>query len=481
MKRYALCIGNDNYDILSKLSCAVADATSVAEKLSVLGFDVDIAMDLNCSELAQTIVRIQDKIEEYDAVLLYYAGHGFQINGENLLVPVEFNDREDPHTAKYRAFPVNDLLNLLESSIKKTKVIILDACRSIIGVRGSGYDFAPMVAPQGSIIAFATSPGHTAKEDHGHGLYTKYLLEHLDEPRISIETMFKRVRTDLATETNGAQIPWEHTSLIGDFQLNPNTIYGGVNYSSDALADREYVFDRDSKAAPIVSGLKTLSWGPQKTAMSQIRDINFQTVRADDLFVLGRNIYQAACGCCYDSQGFIDNLTSYSYIPDEAKGHLLNGMAFEIYYDHEGDLRRNLKWDYADAVISLLETEPYLSSCEFIATRLLNEDRRVFYVPGQNEKIKVTVKVVEVYEGTAVEDIVYEGRSFYFNVYSNEKPDVSDCYDATGKAAFEAGLRKKMAVMTGYLKVTYDGSEVTNKTKLLLPFNGYNLYPTEEE
>lgn len=84
-----------------------------------------------------------------------------------------------------------------------------------------------------------------------------------------------------------------------------------------------------------------------------------------------------------------------AYIPDEAKGHLLNGMAFEIYYDHESDLRRKLKRDYTDDVISLLESALFLSGCEFKTTRLLNEDKRVFYVPGQNEKITVTVKVVE--------------------------------------------------------------------------------------
>ena len=84
--------------------------------------------------------------------------------------------------------------------------------------------FAPVSAPQGSVIAFSTSPGQSAKENDatGHGKYTEVLLRYISLPRVPVETVFKKVRELLVSETGGTQIPWEHTSLIGDFYFNPD-------------------------------------------------------------------------------------------------------------------------------------------------------------------------------------------------------------------------------------------------------------------
>lgn len=481
MKRYALCIGNDEYQILSKLSCAVADAKAIAEKLECLGFDVDTALNLERDELNSKIVSLSDKVNEYDAVLLYYAGHGFQVEGENLLVPVDFNDKEEFKTAKYRAYPIDDLMRLLGTQVSKTKIIILDACRSTLGIRGRGNNFSPMVAPQGSIIAFSTSPNQTAKEDNKHGLYTKALLQYMDMPRVSIETVFKRVRTELARETKGNQIPWEHTSLIGDFYLNPNTIYDGTNYFSDAYSDEKFVYKRGNLIGKIVDLLKTYTWQTQRAGMRKMSSIDFESAQPEELFVLGRNIYQAACGNCFDCQRFIDNFTSYAYIPDKGKEHLLNGMAFEIYYDHEGRKRKHFKTGYAVEVIKLLESEEFFGSREFIASRLENEDGVIFYIPGQNSKVRVNVNIREIEKGVVVDDIIYEGVSYYYNVYNNSKPIATDFNAEMTKSSFEADLRKKMVVMTGYLDVTYKGANMDMRKKLLVPFNGYSLFPREED
>ena len=477
MKRYAVCIGNDNYKTITPLKCAVADAKAVSEKLSRLGFDVAFFVNLDHDKLAEKISAFCDRIKDNDAVLLYYAGHGFQIAGDNLLVPIDFDMPADEKLARRIAFPLNDLMRWLEEYPKKTKIIILDACREYYGMRGNGNDFVPITAPQGSIIAFSTSPGQIAKESNEHGLYTKCLLEHLEDPRVAIETMFKRVRTDLAMKTKGAQVPWEHTSLIGDFQLHPNTIYDGTNYSPDALADKDYVFDRSSSVKPIVEGLKTRTWGSQEAAVHKIAALDFEKTSADDLFVLGRNIYQAACGNCWACQGYIDNFTNYSYIPSEAKGHLLNGMVFEIYFNNEGKLRKLPKVGYASSVIGLVETEPYLSSCEYIATTLINEDGTVFYIPGQNDKVDVKVVLVQTEEGIVVEDILYKGTGVFFDCYDDEKPDINALKEQINRSAFEADLRKKMGVMTGYLRIAYAGVDIDSSAKLLLPFSGYRLYP----
>lgn len=481
MKRYALCIGNNDYEILTKIKYAVDDAKAVSEKLSTLGFDADLFLNLNASELDEKVLALSDKLEDYDAVFFYYAGHGFQMGGDNLLVPIDFDRPSDEKLAKRIAFPLDDLMHWLDKYPKKTKVIVLDACREeYSATRGTGFHFTSIIAPQGSIVAFSTSPGQTAKEAHGHGLYTKYLLEYMDEPRISIETMFKRVRNALAKETQGVQISWEHTSLIGDFQLNPKTLYDGVNYSPESEADRGYVFERNSQVKPIVEDLKTHNWAMQRRAIGMVSSLNFNMSSKDDLFVLGRNIYQAACGNCFDCQRFIDTLFYYGSIPQEAKSHLLNGMAFEIYYNHEGKLRRILKGEYASSVIAILESEQYLTSREFISSRLYNEDAKVFYIPGQNDKVYVCVHVMEDDGRVVVEDIIHQGDSIYYNRYNNQKPVIDDLSKEKTKLSFEAELRKKMVVMPGYLKITYDGCKVDGHSKLLLPFNGYNLVPREQ-
>ena len=85
------------------------------------------------------------------------------------------------------------------------------------------------------------------------------------------------------------------------------------------------------------------SWPIQEEALKKITDINMLSVSANELFVLGRNIYRAANGNSYACHRFIEAFENNTNIPDEAKIHILNGMAFEIYYDSEGNLRQNMK------------------------------------------------------------------------------------------------------------------------------------------
>ena len=480
MKRYALCIGNNDYQILDKLSCAINDAKEIAEKLENLGFDVETAFDLQYNQLCSTIVSISDKIKEYDAVLFYYAGHGFEVNNKNILAPIDFNHRDDPKTAEYRSFPIDDLLKLLEGDVSKTKVVILDACRKELGIRGTGRDFAPMVAPQGSIIAFSTSPGQSSSEGETHGLYTESLLKYIDLPRKSIETVFKKVRTELAAKTNGTQIPWEHTSLIGEFYLNPDTIYDGVVYSDNAYADRRFLFDRSSKVGSIVRELKSLDWNIQMPAIAKVRSLDFENASAEELFILGRNIYQAACGNCYDCQRFIENFSKNAYIPSAGKLHILNGMVFEIYYNSYGGLRRNFKNEYSLEVLNIVESEEFFGSCEFIASKLVKEkDSRVYYLPGQNEKVDVTIKLEKTKDGIAIADIVIKGQSHYYKKYSGEKIRIGDFCEECRRDLFEFDLTHKAVAPKGYLNLIYDGVKVKEDDMLLIPFGGYELMPRE--
>ena len=225
--------GNDAYSILPALNCAIADATAMEKELKNLGFDTELRTNLDRTGLADAIFSFADKIENYDAALIYYAGHGFQVDGDNILAPIELDIQARPELVKYNAFPLSELTEVLNRFPNQTKIVILDACREIIGHRGAIKDFAPISAPQGSVIAFATSPGQSSKENvgTGHGYYTEALLKYMSLPRVPIETTFKKVREFLFAKTSGKQIPWEHTSLVGEFYFNPDTIYDGAAYS----------------------------------------------------------------------------------------------------------------------------------------------------------------------------------------------------------------------------------------------------------
>ena len=378
---------------------------------------------------------------------------------------------------------LNDLMETLKAYPDTAKAIILDACRETLGIRGVGNNFSPMSAPQGTIIAFSTSPGQTAKERGMHGLYTDVLLRYMDMPRRPIETVFKDVRVALAKETQGSQIPWEHTSLIADFYLNPGDLDTGITYTSDAFADGSYIFARNSQIKVIVEGLKSHNWNGQSSAIKQLRRIDFNAVSVEDLFILGRNIYQAAVGNSFDCMSFIDDFRLKAYIPDDVKIHILNGMAFEIYFDHEGNGRAKFKTGNgkASGVIKLLEMTEFHESAEFIRSRITAAELPVFYYPGITERVDVDVYVKANDEGCTVEDILCNGKSICYNKFNDERPVVTEYNEKRSKARFEAGLIDKIAAAAGYVRFNYIGETIKDSSVLLLPFNSYSVFPTSED
>jgi uncharacterized caspase-like protein len=162
------------------------------------------------------------RLKEYDVALFFYAGHGVQVNGHNYLIPVDAT-LESENDAEYDCVRADRVLAKMEAGGTKTNIVILDACRDNPferswhrGARGTGLAF--MNAPSGSLIAYSTSPGSVASDGTGvNGTYTAALLEHVDTPGVTILQMFQRVRARVISRTNNQQIPWESTSLSGDF------------------------------------------------------------------------------------------------------------------------------------------------------------------------------------------------------------------------------------------------------------------------
>lgn len=412
MKRIALCIGNDDYKCMPKLQCAVNDAMCMTEALNELGFDTICKCNLDRSSMVDAITDFIEKIEEYDSALFYYAGHGCQIDGENILAPTDLDINQKSTAVKYYAFPLEELMRDLDKYPDKVKVFIFDACRNNLSDRGSERGFAPVLAPQGSIIAFATSPSQVSSENMNtkHGFYTEALLNYIKVPRVHIETIFKKTREQLVATFGGKQIPWEHTSLVGDYYLNPNTIYDGVNYSPDALCDCKY-HSLNKSIQKIIDGLKTHNWYIQGPTLSLISSLNFNEVTASDLFVIGRNIYQSAVGYCFEAQSYIDDYSSKN-IPDEAKLHILNGMAYEIYYSSSNTLRIHPKVGYYMPVIQLLEEDAFFGSKSFILSVLSKIESQILYIPGQNEIMEF---IIEIDAESNLLSILYKGANVLFD------------------------------------------------------------------
>jgi hypothetical protein len=153
--------------------------------------------------------------------LFFYAGHGMQVKGSNYLIPVGA-DIGDEDEVRFKALDANAVLAKMESAGNGLNLMVLDACRNNpFGRgwrRGGAEGLAQMDAPTGTYIAFATGPGRTASDGTGaNGLYTQHLLEALQQPGLKVEEVFKRVRVGVRRSSKDQQVPWDSSSLTGEF------------------------------------------------------------------------------------------------------------------------------------------------------------------------------------------------------------------------------------------------------------------------
>jgi hypothetical protein len=221
-KRLALIIGNASYTGANKLSNPVNDANDMAIALKKLGFDVLQFTNLDNKAMKKAINSFGDQLREYQVGLFYYAGHGVQNNGINYLVPIDAQP-ESRNEIEYECIDANRILTKMEDARTRTNIVVLDACRNNpldrSWSRGGGDNgLATMDAPIGSVIAYATAPGKTAADGNGrNGLYTAALLKALQTPNQTIIQLFQQVRAEVIKQSSNKQLPWESTSLTGDF------------------------------------------------------------------------------------------------------------------------------------------------------------------------------------------------------------------------------------------------------------------------
>ncbi len=222
-KRVALVIGNAKYKF-SPLNNPVNDATDMAASLRSVGFDVIEIRDANKLQMRAATRRFEDKLAASDVGLVYYSGHGVEVKGRNYLIPVDADIRRE-HEVEDQAFDAGNILRMMESlqgtEKNRVNIMIVDACRNndlARSWRSTNRGLARMDAPTGSFISFATAPGQVASDGNGRNSpFTKHLLQALKQPNVPIEQVFKEVRRNVMDETGGEQVPWENSSLIGDF------------------------------------------------------------------------------------------------------------------------------------------------------------------------------------------------------------------------------------------------------------------------
>ena len=221
-QRVALVIGNSRYPD-SPLVNPVNDARAMTSTLASLGFTVTSLYDASLTEMNEASRQFGDKLRVGGVGLFFYAGHGMQIRGKNFLIPVGADiKREDE--VQYKAFDANQLLDKMESARNPINIVILDACRNnpfSRSFRSSATGLAQMEAPVGTYVSFSTAPGKVASDGDGaNGLFTQHLLTSLRTPGQKVEDVFKQVRVRVMQDSAGQQIPWDSSSLTGDFYFS---------------------------------------------------------------------------------------------------------------------------------------------------------------------------------------------------------------------------------------------------------------------
>jgi formylglycine-generating enzyme required for sulfatase activity len=220
--RIALVIGNSEYSS-GPLPNPANDAKMIAETLSSLGFEVIARRNADQNTMKRAIQEFGSRLEKGgpSAVgLFYYAGHGVQLNGRNYLIPTTAQiEREGD--VEIEAVSADWVIEQMRYARNRLNIVILDACRNnpfTRSMRSVDHGLATMDAPAGILIAYSTAPGAVAADGSGRNSpYTEALSQAMRDLHEPVEQVFKHVRVGVMGATSGRQVPWESSSLTGDF------------------------------------------------------------------------------------------------------------------------------------------------------------------------------------------------------------------------------------------------------------------------
>ena len=391
MKTLALVIGNDSYYEKFTLDNALNDANSIKKVFEKLGYDVIFCENGNSEKIVELLTEFEERIKDYDASIFYFAGHGFEVEGENYLAFTECQiDFPNTYHCKQTCILLTDLLAIYKKHSNKINIVIIDACRKTFD-RGGIIATSPIQAPKGTLIAFSTSPNDGASDVgfEGNSVYTGALLQYIGRERLSVEELFKKVRKTVFNLSSGKQTSWEHTSLIGDFYFNNGQMVHSVSipYSEDVVKDVNY--SKIDEFGILIKNIKSYDWNIQNPAIYDALNLPAGSLDKNQEFILGRNILQSS-GAAFNAQDFMQNLSHNlkKYSGAEGENHLLNGILFEIYFNPQAEFRKDkTKEHFFEEIMSLRKIPLFKKSFDFIRNLLISTDYNLIYLPTEKDEI----------------------------------------------------------------------------------------------
>lgn len=253
--RRALVIGNDNYQHITELKNARADAKAIAQALRETGFKVTLLLDQKHAAMKKAVRTFKTELAGGDEAVFFYAGHGAQIGGTNYLLPVDLAG-EDEEQVKDEAIPLQRVLDDMQDQKVRFSLALVDACRDNpfkgrgrnIGTRG----LAPTSAADGQMIIFSAGTGQQALDRVGesdrspNGLFTRVFLKEMKTPGVPVHETLRKVRSEVvrvAKSVNHQQTPAIYDQAVGNFFFVP----GGRPADSTAVEVQE-----EAPAAPAI-------------------------------------------------------------------------------------------------------------------------------------------------------------------------------------------------------------------------------------
>ena len=261
-KRIALVIGNSAYKNVARLQNPANDATVVTDMFRSAGFEtVEFRLNLTVSELRKTLREFGNKSRDADVAVVYYAGHGIELDGNNYLIPIDATLEIDADVLD-ETLPLDRVLFAVEPA-RHLRLVILDACRDnpfaktmkrTIASRAVGRGLAKVEpSSPNTLIAFAAKAGSTASDgDSKNSPFATALVNHLTKPGLDLRKAFGFVRDDVLKATNNTQEPFIYGSLGGnDVSLVPAPAVVAAPVDQDAPMRRDYEFALQINSKPV--------------------------------------------------------------------------------------------------------------------------------------------------------------------------------------------------------------------------------------
>ena len=278
--RVALVIGNADYANVTSLANPVNDATDLASALTRIGFDVTLATDLDINGMRTALRDFRDKSTGADMALVYFAGHGVEIEKQNYLIPVDAKLESDSDVL-FDTIPL-DLLSESVNGASTLRMVLLDACRNnpFLGRikstgRSIGQGLSPFEPAGGTLVAYAAKGGTVALDGTGRNSpFMKGLLQHIEQPGLDVSLLFRKVRDTVLAETGNRQEPFIYGSLPGrEIYLVPPTDVAAVPTDPAAPAA--------TSSSPASTQQEEFAWNLVKdsTDRSQLQEFIFSFPR----------------------------------------------------------------------------------------------------------------------------------------------------------------------------------------------------------